>query len=202
MLLKSKISKRLSFKTIAILAVLSFFISQQNSKVYAKESVSIKLNFGSNSDSTKIPLYILDGKVINKESMDSINPNDIESMQVFKGDEAIKRYGDSAKNGVIVISLKKGGVSKNDSINVEMAKYGASIIIEPIKIEKSIDLIKLSSSYKPSLYMVNDKVISKSDFELINKESVKRIEIYNSKQANEKFGDKAKDGAIVVITKN
>lgn len=52
------------------------------------------------------PVYFIEGKRISKEEMNSINPGDIESVDVFKGEHAIKKFGSSYKNGVIVIKLK------------------------------------------------------------------------------------------------
>ncbi len=52
------------------------------------------------------PLYIVDGKVINTDDFDTINPENIESLTVLKGESAIKGYGDKGKNGVLVITTK------------------------------------------------------------------------------------------------
>ena len=53
----------------------------------------------------KTPLYILDGKIV--ASISDIAPNDIESVNVFKGAMAIKKYGDKAADGVVEIVSKK-----------------------------------------------------------------------------------------------
>jgi len=50
------------------------------------------------------PLYVLDGKVIN--DIKWISPSNLEKIEVFKGKEAISKYGDAAKNGVIVMTSK------------------------------------------------------------------------------------------------
>jgi bla regulator protein BlaR1 len=52
-------------------------------------------------------LYKVDGKEVKKDVVDTLNPDDIESVNVLKGDAAIKKYGDKAKNGVIEITTKK-----------------------------------------------------------------------------------------------
>ena len=61
----------------------------------------------------KTPLYILDGKIV--ASISDIAPNDIESVNVFKGAMAIKKYGDKAANGVVEIVSKKN--AKKEGIN-------------------------------------------------------------------------------------
>lgn len=39
--------------------------------------------------------------------MNSINPNDIQSIQVWKDSEKTKKYGERAENGVVEITMKK-----------------------------------------------------------------------------------------------
>lgn len=55
------------------------------------------------------PLYIVDG--VNVFSIDAINPNDIESIEILKGASASAMYGSKASNGVVVIKTKRGGLS-------------------------------------------------------------------------------------------
>ena len=52
------------------------------------------------------PLIICDGKEITYEAMQKIAPNDIESINVLKGDAALALYAEKGKNGVIVITMK------------------------------------------------------------------------------------------------
>ncbi|MFH7010249.1 M56 family metallopeptidase [Flavobacterium sp. FlaQc-52] len=53
-------------------------------------------------------LIIVDGVVLTDgTSMDDIDALDIEKMSVFKGTQAIEKYGDKGKNGVIEITTKK-----------------------------------------------------------------------------------------------
>ncbi|WP_190246212.1 M56 family metallopeptidase [Gelidibacter gilvus] len=53
------------------------------------------------------PLYILDGKEISKEEMETIDSNNIESVDVLKNEASTKKYGEKGKNGVILITTKK-----------------------------------------------------------------------------------------------
>ena len=56
------------------------------------------------------PLYIIDG--VPGASMNNINPNDIESMDVLKDGSAAAIYGTRANAGVIIITTKKGKEGK------------------------------------------------------------------------------------------
>ncbi|MBH8569459.1 TonB-dependent receptor plug domain-containing protein [Microvirga sp. STS02] len=52
------------------------------------------------------PLYIVDGKSIQEEDIKSLNPNDIEKIEILKGNAATAIYGSRGANGVILVTLK------------------------------------------------------------------------------------------------
>lgn len=53
------------------------------------------------------PLILLDGKKISMEELRVLQPEVIENITVFSEKEAVKKYGEEAKNGVIVMTAKK-----------------------------------------------------------------------------------------------
>lgn len=54
------------------------------------------------------PLIVVDGKISsNSEALKEINPNEIESVNILRGEVAIKKYGKEAQRGVIEIITKK-----------------------------------------------------------------------------------------------
>jgi len=53
------------------------------------------------------PLYVIDGEIATKEAMDKLKPEQIEAIDVLKGEKAMAAYGDKGKNGVIIIRVKK-----------------------------------------------------------------------------------------------
>ena len=57
------------------------------------------------------PLYVIDGAFSNA-GLSSLNPNDIESIEVLKDGAAAAIYGSRAANGVILITTKKGKSGK------------------------------------------------------------------------------------------
>jgi len=78
---------------------------------------------GSMGGSSTTPLYIVDGMPYSG-SLNSLNPSDIESMQVLKDAASASIYGSRAANGVIIITTKKG--KKGDKINIE---FNASVSV-------------------------------------------------------------------------
>ena len=65
--------------------------------------------FGTINDNS--PLYVIDGTPT-KENLNTLNLNDIESMQVLKDASAASIYGSRAANGVVIITTKKGKAGK------------------------------------------------------------------------------------------
>jgi len=57
------------------------------------------------------PLFVIDG-IIGAGNANSINPNDIESIEVLKDASASAIYGSRAANGVVLITTKRGKAGK------------------------------------------------------------------------------------------
>ena len=88
--------------------------------------VSIQIHGISSISSTNSPLYVIDGVIIpnptnpdadhpnqptGSNPLNTINPSEIESLDVLKDASATAIYGSQATNGVIVITTKRGSVS-------------------------------------------------------------------------------------------
>lgn len=75
------------------------------------DNQKISITVGGDKMSDKQPLYVIvDGankKVVSSNYFENLKPSDIETISVYKGEKAIKLYGQQGKNGVIVIQLKK-----------------------------------------------------------------------------------------------
>ena len=84
-------------------------------------------------NSSQDPLFIIDG-VPTTMSLNSLNTNDIESMQVLKDAASASIYGSRAANGVIIITTKqgkKGGKLKVDfSANLTASFYTSQSLMK------------------------------------------------------------------------
>jgi TonB-linked SusC/RagA family outer membrane protein len=77
---------------------------------------------GINTFGTNTPLYVVDG--VPTTDISTLNPNDIESLQVLKDAGSASIYGSRASNGVIIISTKKG----TGKVKIQYdAYYGAQV---------------------------------------------------------------------------
>ncbi len=66
---------------------------------------------GAGTFGTTEPLYIIDGAVSNN-GLNSLNPNDIASIEILKDGSASAIYGSRAANGVVLITTKQGKQGK------------------------------------------------------------------------------------------
>jgi hypothetical protein len=88
----------------AITRVYAYTVKEQKPKLYVTK-------FNSSGDELTIDgpgttLFIVDGKEV--KGIKNLSPKDIMSLTVLKGETAEKKYGEKAKNGVVVITTKKG----------------------------------------------------------------------------------------------
>ncbi|MCC5936742.1 MAG: TonB-dependent receptor [Lunatimonas sp.] len=95
------------------------------------------------------PLYIVDGVQIapgglsgqgSQNALASINPNDIESIEVFKDAAAASIYGAQASNGVVLITTKRG---KQGKTNVRISAQEG--IVQPIAFYDMMNANQLAS---------------------------------------------------------
>ncbi|MBT1689759.1 SusC/RagA family TonB-linked outer membrane protein [Dawidia soli] len=103
---------------------------------------------------TNAPLYVVDGIPIQNGndpiktggSIDMINPNDIESVEVLKDASASAIYGSRAANGVVLITTKKGKPGKTQ------ISYAGSVYVE--KIDNRQDMFSASeyADYRRNAY--------------------------------------------------
>jgi TonB-dependent SusC/RagA subfamily outer membrane receptor len=88
-----------------------------SSSTFSTTSPSSKVDIVvAGSEDGNQPLFVIksDDGTIEKSSMEQldINPKDIESINVLKDKGATSLYGEKGKNGVIIITLKKGAKAK------------------------------------------------------------------------------------------
>jgi TonB-dependent starch-binding outer membrane protein SusC len=93
------------------------------------ETTSIRIRGGNSINAGNEPLYVIDGFIFysdnsstkaglngiegNLNPLASINPNDIESIEVLKDVSAAAIYGSRGANGVIIVTTKKGKKAGN-----------------------------------------------------------------------------------------
>lgn len=74
------------------------------------EESSVRVRGTSTFEGGVNPLYVVDG--VQMEDISSINPNDIQSMEILKDAASASIYGSRSANGVIIITTKQGEAGK------------------------------------------------------------------------------------------
>ncbi len=76
----------------------------------------LRIRGGASLNASNDPLLVIDGVPVDGNGisgsanlLNTINPNDIESMTILKDASATALYGSRASNGVIIVTTKKGG---------------------------------------------------------------------------------------------
>ncbi|HVW59573.1 MAG TPA: SusC/RagA family TonB-linked outer membrane protein [Puia sp.] len=97
---------------------------------------------------TSQPLLIVDGVPIQSGFFNSINPADIERMDVLKDASAAAIYGAQAASGVIVITTKKGKAGQSN-LNVYV-NYQSQTVKRPFTMANSAEWLKFQRLSNPS----------------------------------------------------
>ena len=77
------------------------------------ENAKIRIRGIGSFSASSAPLYVVDGMPYDEESVNALNPADIESMSILKDAASAALYGSRAANGVVMITTKKGMVDKS-----------------------------------------------------------------------------------------
>lgn len=93
-------------KAILFIAVLIFSIQASQAQTTKKDSVNYTIAvLGTSKDS--LPLLIVDGKKKDYSYMQTLDTSLIQSVNIFSGRKAIKKYGKKAVNGVVIVRTKR-----------------------------------------------------------------------------------------------
>ena len=130
-----------------------------------------------NKISSPEPLFVVDGKIVSKEEATAIDHKNIDSVNILKGENAIKKYGEKGKNGVVEIAKKKFSIKETPNV-----KNTTGAITSPV-------------------YFYDGKEISKDEMKEIPPNHIESINILKGENAIKKYGEKGKNGVVEIITK-
>jgi len=155
------------------------------------------IGYGNKDD--KNPLYIVDGKEIDQDIMNSIDPNTIDKIDVLKGEHATRQYGEKGKNGVVLITLKsEWNVSAKRNTNVIFAKKDTIYVVDKPNVFKNYS----KNFDKQPLYILDGKEIDSKQVATLDELTIESVsEIKERNYAVEKYGKKAKNGVVEIKTR-
>ena len=98
------------------------------------------------------PLFVVNRKIVDVKVVEDINPNQIEHINVLKGDAAKEKYPQAGKDGVIEIQLKREPFEKKDALGDTVLSY---VKISPNPTDGKIN-IEYESEKKPMIISILD----------------------------------------------
>ena len=123
----------------------------------------IRIRGGNSVNASNEPLYVVDGFIYFKDAANSstglnaiegslnplatINPSDIESIEVLKDVSATAIYGSRGANGVILITTKKGRQGQENATIIYGYSIGVSRISRKLDLLGSSDWAQLQKDY-------------------------------------------------------
>ncbi|WP_017258872.1 TonB-dependent receptor [Pedobacter arcticus] len=114
-------------------------VSSPDGQPGSASSIVIRGNNSITQDNS--PLYVIDGFPLEDVDNNTLNPADIESIEILKDASATAIYGARGANGVIIITTKRGKVGE-PVINYN-GYYGVQKVIKEIKLMEAYDFVKL-----------------------------------------------------------
>ena len=153
--------------------------------------IEIEAVGNADSKSEKAPspsLVFIDGKESTMEEMTQIDPAKIEKVDVLKDNQAIEKYGKKGKDGVILVTLKKD----NQASNAQNFKLQSN---------SSLKFGDANSFGKEPLVFIDGVVAKNQNVNNIPPETIESISVLKDASATKVYGDKGKNGVILINTK-
>lgn len=144
-------------------------ISQSAGNLDQKASINIRGMATIGAGSSGGPLILIDGM---EGNINTINPQDIESVSVLKDAAASSIYGSRAPFGVILITTKKGKVGKMTVNYNNSFRYSTFV-----KLPETADSFSFATFF-------NDALTNNNEGVMFNDERMQRIKDYMSGKSN------------------
>jgi len=122
---------------------------------------NIRIRGVSSINASNNPLIVIDGFPLKDEfnqtenPLNSLNPNDIESIEVLKDASSSAIYGAKAANGVILITTRRGRPSTKPNINVDVST-GMEMMINAMDMLNREDFLQYMDDARAQAYVVED----------------------------------------------
>ncbi|MCB4797864.1 M56 family metallopeptidase [Neotamlana laminarinivorans] len=164
----------------AIVASFKGNTNKQNETVIIKEENKIQFFSTTQKDSI---IYIIDSVKVKKEDAKALEPSKVKSINVIKDEKSLKEYGNI--KAIIEILTKDETDTKTSN--------------------KTIKIIKGTSGFnglpKDLLVIVDGKEIDHEKLKDVKKDDIKTVNVLKDEKAIKKYGEKGKNGVIIIETK-
>lgn len=151
-------------------------------------------------------LYVIDGVEQEKgtDPLKHMDPNEIVTVSVFKGNSAETQYGEKGKDGVILVTTKKGVPVPQPvppPVNLLPVIDTVPAASRPvIRVRSNSDLSGFSGVIELDGVILDSQDIRNLNLKL-QPEDIQRIDILKGPDAGVNYGPKGKDGVIIITSK-
>lgn len=115
--------------------------------------MQIRVRGAASVNASSDPLYVVDGVPMN--TLSSINPSDIASIEVLKDAASAAIYGSRGSNGVVIVSTKKGKSGKPTiSFN---ASYGVQTLEKKLDVLSAVEWMEFRTKWNDHSYLAEGK---------------------------------------------
>lgn len=158
---------------LIIFSVVVFFNSLAQSVIIKPDDIKKEWKFVKSNQ-----LYILNGiELVDSLALAKVDSHEIERLEILNGVEGERLYGKKGANGVVLATTKVNKAMTINAPSMALAKSGPLFILDNIELPGS-DLGKV----KP--------------------EDIESIEVLKEKKALEPYGEKGKNGVVIITTKS
>lgn len=177
-------------------------------KAYLPEPVATSQNQNSTAESA---FYFVDGAPISYQAMTQLDPAAIGSVNVIKGHKFMpgfnetqfqQDFGAIGDKGVVLILTKNGGES--EAARAFITKYNIVYRPNPEAVKTTTALLEGNdmslSDMKGRLLLIDGKEVAAEEAR-ISKNDVQSVYVLDAEHATKKYGEKGKNGAVVITTK-
>lgn len=168
--------------------------------VKGEKATSISVS-GASLSNEKTPLIIINGKESDRAVVDALDPSRIENISVLKNENAVKIYGEKAKDGAMIIQLKSTEVqmfSNKDAIgaNVKMRLDALNSGDKNLGVK-----FHSATGGKPLVFIDGKEALGDDPLSNISPDRIRSMSVMKDKQAMAVYGNRGKDGVILVNLK-
>ena len=144
------------------------------------------------------PLYVLDGMEMPDLDLKQLDPASIGSITVLKEEGATSVYGKKGKHGVLLITTKRRDKLLDKPRDTAGNRLFLPLPGTDIKLRPAPRIGGLAPTLDP-VVIVDGKEMPYSEFEKIETERIRSMNILNQELALRKYGKKFKDRSVMEI---
>lgn len=122
-------------------------------------TATIRIRGGNSINAGNEPLYVIDG-IIGAGDLTTINPGDIESVEVLRDASSTAIYGSRGANGVIMVTTKRGSQGGGATLNYN-GYFGVQTIAKHIDLLNGVEVAEFQNDY--AAYFGNKPVFDNMD---------------------------------------